>query len=50
LVTFSPQVRYSEALQRGRRQEAIMQPFMNEPDIETKWDDELLHERIIKCI
>lgn len=27
-VTFSPHIRYSEALQRGQRQEAIMQEVM----------------------
>lgn len=37
-VTFSPQIRYSEALQRGQMQEAIMQEVMNIPGIESKWD------------
>jgi kynurenine 3-monooxygenase len=47
LVTFSPNVRYSEALARGRRQEAIMQKFMAMPDIENKWSDNELYELII---
>jgi kynurenine 3-monooxygenase len=50
LVTFSPHVRYSEALQRGRRQEAIMQDFMHLPDIAEKWNDENLHRVIIDNI
>ena len=46
-VTFSPQIRYSSALQRGRQQEEIMQQFMDQPDIEQKWNDDSLHEDII---
>ena len=38
-VTFSPHIRYSEAMQRGQRQENIMQQVMNTPGIETKWPD-----------
>jgi kynurenine 3-monooxygenase len=34
-VTFSPHIRYSEALERGQKQEAIMQYVMNIPDVET---------------
>lgn len=34
-VTFSPHIRYSEALQRGQKQEAIMQYVMNLPEVET---------------
>jgi kynurenine 3-monooxygenase len=37
-VTFSPYIRYSEALQRGQRQEAIMQEIMKMPGIGDKWD------------
>src|SRR5205814_6911585 len=39
-VTFSPQIRYSEALRNSLRQEAIMQKIMSENDIETIWNDE----------
>ncbi len=45
-VTFSPQIRYSEALKRGQKQEAIMQEVMNIPGIEVVWDTEEI-ERII---
>lgn len=47
-VTFSPHIRYSEALQRGQKQEAIMQEIMKAPDIEITWDNDELHRRIIE--
>jgi kynurenine 3-monooxygenase len=37
-VTFSPQIRYSDALKRGQKQEAIMQEVMKMPGIAEKWD------------
>jgi kynurenine 3-monooxygenase len=46
-VTFSPHIRYSEALKRGQKQEAIMQEVMNMPGVEEKWDAEELHSIII---
>ena len=39
-VTFSPHIRYSDALAKGNRQETIMQEVMTMPDIETKWESE----------
>jgi kynurenine 3-monooxygenase len=50
LVTFSPHVRYSEALQRGQQQETIMQEIMQVPDIEARWNDNALHQSIIQQI
>lgn len=47
-VTFSPQIRYSEALINGRRQEAIMQEIMALPDIENKWQDEEIEKLILE--
>ncbi len=47
LVTFSPEVRYSEALRRGLEQEAIMQKYMQDPAIEQRWDDDALHQQIV---
>lgn len=47
-VTFSPQIRYSEALVNGQRQEAIMQQVMAIPDIENKWQDEEVEKMILK--
>jgi kynurenine 3-monooxygenase len=38
-VTFSPLIRYSEALQRGQMQEAIMQQVMQMPNIENECDN-----------
>lgn len=38
LVTFSPGVRYSQALQRGEKQQRIMDEVMATPGIEQKWD------------
>ena len=46
-VTFSPHIRYSEALERGNKQEAIMKEIMQNEDIHEKWDDERLHDMII---
>ncbi len=50
LVTFSPQIRYSEALARGNKQEAIMQEFMKTDNIAEKWDDHDLHMEIINKV
>lgn len=48
LVTFSPQVRYSEALRNGMRQDAIMHQFMQRHDIAERWNDDQLHHEIIQ--
>ena len=50
LVTFSPYIRYSEALKQGQRQERIMQEIMQMPDIENRWNDDALHQEIIQKI
>jgi kynurenine 3-monooxygenase len=50
LVTFSPQVRYSEALRRGQMQEAIMQQVMQLPAIEQKWDSVEIERIILNMI
>ncbi len=47
-VTFSPQIRYSEALVNGKKQEAIMQQVMAIPGIEDKWQDEEIENLILK--
>jgi len=46
-VTFSPHIRYSDALRNSIRQEAIMQQVMAMPGIEDKWDSEEV-ERMMK--
>lgn len=49
-VTFSPGIRYSEALQRGQQQEAIIQEFMQLDNIaELAQTDELLEQIIEKA-
>ncbi|MEP6513148.1 MAG: NAD(P)/FAD-dependent oxidoreductase [Parafilimonas sp.] len=47
-VTFSPHIRYSEALQKGQQQEAIMQHIMQMPDIENKWESEEIEKLILQ--
>ena len=49
-VTFSPQIRYSEALVNGQRQEAIMQQVMAIPDIENKWQDAEIEKMIFEML
>jgi len=46
-VTFSPQIRYSEALRNSLRQEAIMQEVMGAPGIEERWNDESIEKLIL---
>lgn len=46
-VTFSPHIRYSEALQNSQRQERIMQEIMQRPGIEENWNEDTLLEEII---
>lgn len=38
LVTFSPHIRYSEALARGKRQDRVMAQVMQREDIHQAWD------------
>lgn len=49
-VTFSPHIRYSEALQRGQKQELIMKEVMEIPGIGEKWDSDELHRSIISRV
>lgn len=49
-VTFSPHIRYSEALRNGNRQEGIMREIMSLPDIENKWDSEEIEQMILSRI
>ncbi len=46
-VTFSPHIRYSEALERGSKQEAIMQQVMSLPDIENRWESDEIETIIL---
>ena len=49
-VTFSPQIRYSEALRRGMKQEAIMQEVMGIPDINKVWNTREIEHWIISKV
>ena len=49
-VTFSPLIRYSDALRNSIRQEEIMQQIMQLSDIEERWNDDALHQKIIQQI
>jgi kynurenine 3-monooxygenase len=46
-VTFSPHIRYSEALKNSLNQEAIMQEIMQQPSIETNWQSEEIEQQIL---
>lgn len=49
-VTFSPGIRYSEALQNGIRQEHIMRDIMEIPDIEKNWESPSIEKLILEKI
>lgn len=49
-VTFSPHIRYSEALMRGRKQELIMQELMQMPNISQVWDTHEIEHWIIESL
>jgi kynurenine 3-monooxygenase len=49
-VTFSPHIRYSEALKRGQKQEAIMREIMQIKDIETKWENVEIESLILSKV
>ncbi|MGI9201508.1 MAG: FAD-dependent oxidoreductase [Woeseiaceae bacterium] len=46
MVTFSPNVPYSEALRIGDEQNAIMDKIMAMPEIETTWDEQSVMDRL----
>jgi len=49
-VTFSPHIRYSQALVNGQKQETIMQEIMALPGIENRWADEEIEKMILEKI
>jgi kynurenine 3-monooxygenase len=49
-VTFSPHIRYSDALKNSIRQEEIMQQVMNMPNIEELWESKIVEEKILSLI
>ncbi len=48
MVTYTPSIRYSEALLAGNKQQAIMDTIMAMPNIETKWDSEEVEIAILE--
>ena len=49
-VTFSPHIRYSEALKNSVKQEAIMQQIMAMPGIENKWQGEEVEKKMLNLL
>jgi kynurenine 3-monooxygenase len=49
-VTFSPQIRYSNALKNSAKQEAIMQQVMALAGIEEKWQNEEIEKLMLKLL
>ncbi|MFT3981538.1 MAG: NAD(P)/FAD-dependent oxidoreductase [Ferruginibacter sp.] len=47
MVTFSPQIRYSEALQKGNAQQKIMDEIMSINNIDASWDSEETEQLIL---
>jgi hypothetical protein len=50
LVTFSPEVRYSEALRRGHLQQGIMDEIMQTPGIDQNWNDSSIETTLLEKI
>lgn len=50
LVTFCPDVRYSEALQRGNIQQSIMDEVMKMENISSLWDSSVVEEFMISKV
>ncbi len=50
MVTYSPDIRYSEALSNGIKQQAIMDKIMAMPNIEDKWDSEEVEKAILNLL
>ncbi len=50
MVTYSPHIRYSEALHNGQKQQAIMDEVMAMPNIENIWETEAVEAEILKWL
>ncbi len=50
MVSYSPQIRYSEALREGKKQEAIMQQIMAMPDIKEQWSSNHVENKILELL
>lgn len=49
-VTFSPHIRYSDALKNGTKQEGIMKKIMSLPGIEEKWQDDEIEQMMLTLV
>lgn len=50
MVTYSPHIRYSEALKNGIKQQAIMDKVMAIPNIESVWDTEKVERMMLNLV
>lgn len=50
MVTYSPHIRYSQALKEGMRQQVIMDQVMTIPGIEQKWNSEEVEKKILSFL
>ena len=50
MVSYSPQIRYSEALREGKKQETIMQQIMAMPDIKEQWNSNIVENKILELL
>jgi len=50
LVTFSPHLRYSYALEQGQKQDVLMQQIMQMPDIENNWNSDAVEQKILSLL
>ena len=50
MVSYSPQIRYSEALREGKKQETIMQQIMAIPDIKEQWNTLAIENKILELL
>lgn len=50
MVTYRPDIRYSEALQKGYYQDKIMQEVLKQPNIQNNWQSEQTEHLILKLL
>ena len=50
MVSYSPNIRYSEALRLGKKQDAIMQTILAIPGIENNWNSTEVENKIIAAL
>jgi kynurenine 3-monooxygenase len=50
MVSYSPHIRYSEALSLGKKQDAIMQSILAIPEIENNWNNSEVENKILAAL